>query len=122
MNIMSTTLRTLALIAALSFVARPTIALAQTEQHQHGQTAVQNDQTKMKPMPMGQMKMPSMKMDELAARKKANTERIAKLMEQVKTAQGDARIAAMVEMIGILVEERAAMQEHCAEMHAMMGK
>ena len=30
--------------------------------------------------------------------------------------------AAMAELLGILVEERAAMQQHCAEMHAMMTK
>jgi hypothetical protein len=43
-------------------------------------------------------------------------------MAQVQTAQGDDRVAAMAEVIGILVEERASMQEHCAGMHEMMTK
>jgi hypothetical protein len=68
----------------------------------------------------GQMPMPSM--DELAARKKANTERIAALMARLKDARGEDKMAAMAELLGILVEERAAMQQHCADMHAMMKK
>jgi hypothetical protein len=113
-------LRTLALLAAIGFASAPTVALAQTESSQHDHAAAQQqDQMKMKQM-KGQMKMPSM--EELAARKKVNTERIVALMAQVKKARGDERTAAMAELIGILVEERAAMQQHCAEMHAMMAK
>ena len=58
----------------------------------------------------------------MAAKKKANTERITSLMARVKAESGDARVAAMADVIGILLEERAAMGEHCASMRAMMAK
>lgn len=123
MSNMSKALRTVALIATLGVAASPSVLPAQAGQHQHGQPAAQqSDQARMKQMPMREMKMPSMKMEETAARRKANTERITKLMAQVETGQGDERIAAMAEVIGILVDERAAMLEHCAEMHGMMGR
>ena len=43
---------------------------------------------------MGDMKMDARMMDEMAAKKKANTERITSLMAQVKSSTGDAKVAA----------------------------
>lgn len=118
MSSVSRLFHTLAVIAFVSSAASPAIARAQGESSQHDHPAVQQ-QMKMKQM-KGDVRMPSM--DEMAARKKANTERIAALMTKIKDARGDDRTAAMAEVLGILVEERAAMQQHCAEMHAMMTK
>lgn len=92
-------------------------APAQDHKHDPQAQAQQSGQVKM-----GQMKMDQMKMDEMAAKQKANTERINALMTKVKTASGDEKIAAMADVIAVLLEERAAMQEHCAAMHAMMNK
>ena len=61
-------------------------------------------------------------MDEMAAKKKANTERIAALMAQVKSSTGEAKVAAMADVINVLLEERAAMGEHCATKMSMMKK
>jgi hypothetical protein len=119
MSNLSRAFRTLALIGVVNVAAATTIARAQAEPPQPDRAAVQQHQVKMKQM-KAQMKMPSM--DELAAMKKANSDRIAALMAKVKGAQGDDRMAALAEVIGILVEERAAMQQHCAEMCAMMAK
>jgi hypothetical protein len=75
---------------------------------------------------MGQMKMGEMKMqatmEEMAAKRKANTERITALMARIQTASGDEKVAAMADVIAILVDERAAMQEHCAAMCGTMHK
>ena len=68
------------------------------------------------------MKMDATMMDEMAAKKKANTDRITALMAQVKSATGDAKVAAMADVIAVLLEERAAMREHCATMMSMMKK
>ena len=70
----------------------------------------------------GGMKMGAGMMDEMAAKKKANTERIAALMAQVKSSTGDVKVAAMADVINVLLEERAAMGEHCATMMSMMKK
>ena len=48
--------------------------------------------------------------------------RITSLMAQVKSASGDAKVTAMADVIAVLLEERAAMQEHCASMMSMMKK
>jgi hypothetical protein len=96
-------------------------ALAQTAQHDHEQQ-VQKGGKKMDGMKMGEMKMDPKMMEEMAAKKKANTERITALMAQVKTTSGDAKVAAMADVIGVLLEERIAMQEHCAAMMTMMKK
>ena len=80
------------------------------------------DGMKMGEMKMGEMKMDPKMMEEMAAKKKANTERIAALMTTVKSASGDAKVAAMADVIGVLLEERSAMQEHCAAMMSMMKK
>lgn len=118
MSNLSRVFRTLALITLASGAAAPTIARAQGEPSRHDHAAVEQ-QMKMKQM-KGQMQKPSM--DELAARNKANTERLAALMAKLKDARDDDRMTVMAEVLGILVEERAAMQQHCADMHAMMTK
>jgi len=111
-------IRTLMLVAAFSLMVAPRGAPAQTTGHeQHQQPAQAPHQMKM-----GHMTMPAMNMDEMAAKKKANTERITTLMAQVKTATGDAKVAAMAEVISIMADERVAMQEHCAAMHGTMHK
>ena len=71
---------------------------------------------------MGEMKMDPKMMEEMAAKKKANTERITALMAEVKSATGEAKVAAMADVIAVLLEERTAMQEHCAAMMKMMNK
>lgn len=110
-------------IAMLLFVpASP--ALAQVTPHDHGQQA-QKSGMKMDQMKMGEMKMDGTMMEEMAAKKKANTGRITALMATVTSATGEARVAAMADVVGVLLEERAAMQEHCAammKMMTMMGK
>ena len=70
------------LVAMLVFVpASP--ALAQAAQHDHEQQA-QKGGMKMDGMKMGEMKMDPKMMEEMAAKKKANTERITALMAQSK--------------------------------------
>ena len=96
-------------------------ALAQAAQHDHEQQA-QKGGMKMDQMKMGEMKMDAKMMEEMAATKKANTERITALMATVKSATGEARVAAMADVMAVLLEERAAMQEHCATMMKMMHK
>ena len=108
------------LIAMLVFL--PTsYAFAQAAPHDHGQQA-QKGGMKMDGMKTGEMKMDPKMMEEMAAKKKANTERIAALMTTVKSASGEAKVAAMADVIGVLLEERSAMQEHCAAMMSMMKK
>ena len=103
------------LVAMLVFVpAVPT--LAQAAQHDHEQQAQKGG------MKMGEMKMDPKMMEEMATKKKANTERITALMAQVKSTSGDAKVAAMADVIEVLLEERTAMQEHCAAMMTMMKK
>ena len=108
------------LVAMLVFVpASP--AFAQAAQHDHEQQA-QKGGMKMDGMKMGEMKMDPKMMEEMAAKKKANTERLTALMTRVKSTSGDAKVAAMADVIGVLLEERIAMQEHCAAMMKMMKK
>jgi hypothetical protein len=98
------------LVAMLIFVPASPV-LAQAAQHDHAQQAQK-----------GGMKMDAKMMDEMGAKKRANTERITALMATVKSATGEAKVAAMADVIGVLLEERTAMQEHCAAMMKMMGK
>lgn len=107
-------------LLALVFVPESS-ALAQAVQHDHEQQ-VQKDSMKMDGMKMGDMKMNPKMMEEMAAKKKANTARITSLMAQVKSSTGDAKVAAMADVIAVLLEERAAMGEHCASMMSMMKK
>ena len=103
------------LVAMLVFVpASP--ALAQAAQHDHEQQAQKGG------MKMDGMKMDPKMMEEMAAKKNANTERITALMAQVKSTSGDAKVAAMADVIVVLLEERTTMQEHCAAMMKMMNK
>jgi mannitol-specific phosphotransferase system IIBC component len=108
------------LVAMLLFVPASS-ALAQASQHEHAQQA-QKGGMKMDQMKMGEMKMDGKMMEEMAAKKKANTERITALMATVKSATGEAKVSAMADVVAVLLEERAAMQEHCAAMMAMMKK
>ena len=103
-------------LAAMLVFAPASPALAQAAQHDHEKQAQKGG------MKMGEMKMDPKMMEEMAAKKKANTERITALMAMVKSATGEAKVAAMADVIGVLVEERAAMTEHCAAMMKMMNK
>ena len=102
-------------LATLLGVVPASPVLAQAAQHDHTQQAQQGAAA-------GGMKMGAGMMDEMAAKKKANTERITALMAQVNSSSGDAKVAAMADVIAALVQERAAMQEHCASMMSMMKK
>ena len=93
---------------------------AQAAQHDHGQQAQAQDQKQG--MKMGEMKMDAKMMAEMAAKKKANTDRITSLMAQVKSASGDAKVAALADVVAVLLEERTAMSEHCASMMSAMKK
>ena len=112
--------RTLMLVAAFGLMVAPGGAIAQTAGHEEHNNQAQAPQGHQ--MKMGHMSMQGMNMDDMAAKKKANTERIAALMAQVKSATGDAKVAAMAEVIAIMADERVAMQEHCAAMKAVMHK
>jgi hypothetical protein len=107
------------IVAILLFVPAPA-AFAQATQHEHAQPA-QKGGAKMDQMKMGEMKMDGKMMEEMAAKRKANTERITALMATVKRAAGEAKVTAMVDVIAVLLEERTAMQEHCAAMMKMMN-
>ena len=106
-------------VVAMLILTSASSVFAQASQHDHGQEAVtaQNDGMKM-----GEMKMDGQMMAEMAAKKKANTERITSLMAQVNSSAGDTKVAAMVDVIAILLEERTAMSEHCASMMSTMKK
>lgn len=98
----------------------PAAVFAQAPEHDHAKQA-QKSGAKMEQMKKGDMKMGDMKMmEEMAAKQKANTERLNALMATVKTAKGDAKVAAMADVISVLLEERTAMHEHCAAMMKMM--
>jgi len=109
----------LAVLVAMLFFVPASAALAQVSQHEHDQR-VQKGGTKMDQMKMGDMKMDATMMEEMAARKKANTVRITALMATVRSATGEAKVAAMADVMAVLLEERAAMQDHCAAMMAAM--
>jgi hypothetical protein len=113
--------RMLAVLVAMLLLV-PASAFAQADQHDHAQQAAQKGGMKMDQMKMGEMKMDGKMMEEMAAKKKANTERITALMATVKRAAGEAKVTAMADVVAVLLEERAAMQEHCASMMAMMKK
>lgn len=104
------------LILAAFLILTPGSAFAQAPQHDHEQQAQKGG------MKMGEMKMDAKMMDEMAAKKKANTARLTSLMAQVKSSTGDAKVAAMAEVLAVLLDERAAMSEHCAAMMSMMKK
>jgi hypothetical protein len=76
----------------------------------------------MTPVHMNMPHMDAAQMQQMAEKKKANTERLNTLMTQMKDTTGDKKMAVMSDIIGILVEERAVMAEQCAAMHATMGK
>ena len=104
----------LAIAASLAAFMPASAVLAAPGQHEHGQQT--------EPAQGSGMKMGGMQMGDMAAKKKANAERIATLMATVKSASGEAKVTAMADVIAILLEERTAMQEHCATACAMMKK
>ena len=61
-------------------------------------------------------------MGDMMEKKKANNERLNALMAQVKSSSGEAKVNAMAEVIALLLEERTAMQDHCARTCSMMKK
>jgi hypothetical protein len=103
-------------VVAMLILVPASPALAQAAQHDHEQQAQKSG------MKMGEMKMDPKMMEEMAARNRANTERMTALMAQVRSTRGDAKVAAMADVIGVLLEERTAMGEHCAAMMKMMTK
>jgi putative copper export protein len=115
-------MRTLSLVAVFALligiaVFAPTgPALAASQEHQHDQQA---DQDGMK---MSAMKMAGMQMGAMMEKKAADTERLNVLMAQVKNSTGEAKATAMAEVIALLLEERAAMQDHCAMVCSKMKK
>ena len=107
-------------LVAMLFTMPASSVFAQDAQHDHGQQA--QAQAQKEGMKMGAMKMDATMMAEMAAKKKANTVRITSLMAQVKSASGDAKVAALADVVAVLLEERTAMSEHCASMMATMKK
>jgi hypothetical protein len=96
---------------------------AQTPAHQHGaQVQTQPPAEQMKGQMAGDQKMADMKkmMAEKMAAKEAAADRLAALMTRMKEATGEAKVTAMADVIAALVEQRAAMEEHCAMMMKMM--
>jgi hypothetical protein len=104
--------RTLPLLAALLFVPVAQAVAAPQHDHDHQSAApVEKAQG-------GSMKMDCMQsagMQAMAAKKKANTERIDALMAKIKSSSGEAKVAAMADVIAVLLEERAAMGEACGK-------
>ncbi len=104
--------RAVAVVASCAMLASvPAFAgTPQQDQHNHQTPSQQGSQPKMDETKMKQMKM------------QGSTERLTALMARVRTTTGDERTSAMADMIAILLEERAAMQEHCAAMCGKMQK
>jgi hypothetical protein len=121
-------MRKLSLVSVLAFfigvpvVISSSAALAAPQEHQHEQQAAQAGGAKMGEMKMGQMKMAGMQMGDMMEKRKANTERLNALMAQVNNSTGDAKVTAMANVIAVLLEERTAMQDHCAMACSMMKK
>src|SRR5688572_25860734 len=111
-----------AMVLASIVLASP--GRAQTPAHQHGaQVQTQPPAEQMKGQMAGDQKMAEMKkkmMAEKMAAKEAAADRLAALMTRMKEATGEAKVTAMADVIAALVEQRAAMEEHCAMMMKMM--
>jgi hypothetical protein len=105
-------------VALFGLVLSPHVLSAQDAGHDH---AAQVQAAKQGGMKTGEMKMDG-KMMQMTAKKDANTECITVLMAQVQSAAGEARVAALADVVAVFLEERTAMQEHCAAMTAMMKK
>jgi hypothetical protein len=76
-------------------------------QHQHRTPAPARQTDQMTPGHMNMPHMDAAQMQQMAEKKKASTERLNRLMTQMKDTTGDKKMAVMSDMIGILVEERA---------------
>ena len=104
--------RTLPLLAALVLI--PGVPATAAPQHDHDhQAAAPAEKAQGSSMKMDCMQ--SAGMQAMAAKKKANTERIDALMAKVKSSTGEAKVAAMADVIAVLLEERAAMGEACGK-------
>jgi hypothetical protein len=119
MNRVTCTLSSIFVVALFGLVLSPQTVAAQDPGHDHSAQAPAAQQGVMR---MAEMKMDGKMMEQMAAKKKANTERITVLMAQVKSATGEAKVAALADVVAVILEERTAMQEHCAAMMAMMKK
>ena len=98
---------------AFVFLVAAGQGVAQGQQHDHEQHVAA---AAAEPAHAEGMKMECMqgsKMADMAAKKKANTERINGLMAKVNSSSGEAKAAAMADVIAMLLEERAAMDAHC---------
>jgi len=109
-------------VMVLAAIALSTPGVAQTPAHQHDAQAQGEPKAEQKMGQMGDQKMAEMKkmMAEKMAAKDAAADRLAALMTKMKEATGDAKVAAMADVIAALVDQRAAMEEHCAMMMKMM--
>ena len=107
-NLLSFARVLMVLVSTLIFI--PASVLAQAGQHDHAAQAQSGG------MKMDHSKMDGKMMEEMAAKKKANTERITALMAKVKTASGDARVTALADVVAVLLEERTSMADQCALM------
>ncbi|HEY0283941.1 MAG TPA: hypothetical protein VGC23_01015 [Vicinamibacterales bacterium] len=119
MNRVTCMLSSVFAVALFGLVLSPSVLSAQDAGHDHAAQVQVAPQGGMK---TGEMKMDGRMMEQMAAKKKANTERFTVLMAQVESATGAARVTALADVVAVLLEERTAMQEHCAAMMAMMKK
>ena len=119
MNRVTCILSSIFVVALFGLMLSPQTVAAQDPGHDHSAQAPAAQQGGMR---MGEMKMDGKMMEQMAAKKKANTERLTALMAQVKSATGEAKVAALADVVAVILEERTAMQEHCAAMMAMMTK
>jgi len=105
-------MKKLSLAGVLALLIGVPVFAAPQQQHQHEQQAqtAQAGDAKMGEMKMGKMKMAGMQMGA----------RLDALMAQVKSSSGEAKVNAMAEVIALLLEERTAMQDHCATTCSMM--
>ena len=122
MNISFAALRSAVMVLAAIGLSTP--GMAQTPAHQHDAQVQEKPRAEQKMGQMGDQKMAEMKkmMAEKMASKEAGADRLAALMTKMKEATGDAKVAAMADVIAALVEQRAAMEEDCDMMMKMMMK
>jgi hypothetical protein len=116
-------MRKLSLAGFLAFlIGVPVFAAPQQHQHEQQAQTAQAGDAKTGEMKMGKMKMAGMQMGDMMEKKKAANARLDALMAQVKSSSGEAKVNAMAEVIALLLEERTAMQDHCATACSMMKK
>lgn len=91
--------------AALTFIPAEAQQTAGHEQHQHDQMMSQSG---------------GMDHDKMMADMKAADAKLQSLVEQMKSAQGDAKITAMQNLLSELVQNEVQMHQHMAMMHDHM--